>query len=158
MIKPGGGQSSQTRSMMTVLPSIISGALPCFITPPVQNDLAVKDTADRRRNLKPTWEKTNKQTKPELTWRPRSPVTFTDISPSSNYKHPKGIWSVFNPALLLHREQLSKRTDRQTQSHCCFTWNFNFCSSAALFTNHLLQLVPSLTLEESNQAVHPSTF
>lgn len=96
MIKPRGGQSSQTGSMTTLLPSIMSGALPCFITPPVQNDLVVKDAADRSsRNLKPTWEKANKQI---LSW--------------SNYNHPKGIWSVFNPALLLCREQLSKQTDR----------------------------------------------
>lgn len=47
------------------LPSTMSGALPCFDTPPAQNDLVVKDAADRSsRNLQTTWGHETKKNRP----------------------------------------------------------------------------------------------
>lgn len=132
MIKPGGGQSSQTGSMTMVLPSTMSGALPCFITPPVQNDLVVKDTADRgSRNLKTTKKQKQNRSWPEgqgvqLHSHAFSPHLIITIQKASDL-------SLTPPCCSTENSWANKQTDRQTQSHCCFTWNvssFVYKSSA----------------------------
>lgn len=73
--------SRKQRTGSRILPSTMSGALPCLDTPPAQSDLVVKDAADRSsRNLQDTWgrDRKSKQTL-RRPCRPRSPFTSTCI-------------------------------------------------------------------------------